>query len=180
MAGGDPATPGLFGGGLALFDAAREPNGHAGHYIRRMMDFADIEDIALRLIVALAAGVALGFNRELNNKPLGVRTLAIVSLGSALAVMSVGGAENIDAASRVIQGLLTGIGFLGAGVIIRPRGEGDIQGLTTAACTWTTAAIGALCGVGAWAVILIGIFLIFVVLVGGGWIKKRWPALVGD
>jgi uncharacterized membrane protein YhiD involved in acid resistance len=101
-----------------------------------MMDFADIEDIALRLFVALAAGAALGFNRELNGNPLGVRTLAIVSLGSALAVMSVGGAENIDAASRVIQGLLTGIGFLGAGVIIRPRGEGDVQGLTTAACTY--------------------------------------------
>ncbi|MGD9766890.1 MAG: MgtC/SapB family protein [Pseudolabrys sp.] len=145
-----------------------------------MMDFADIEDIALRLLVAVLAGAALGFNRELRGKSIGVRTLAIVSLGSALSVMAVGSAENIDAASRVIQGLLTGIGFLGAGVIIRPRGKGEVEGLTTAACTWTTAAIGALCGVGAWTVILIGIALILLVLVGGEWVKRRWPQLIGD
>ena len=144
------------------------------------MDFADIEDIALRLLVAVLAGAALGFNRELRGKSIGVRTLAIVSLGSALSVMAVGSAENIDAASRVIQGLLTGIGFLGAGVIIRPRGKGEVEGLTTAACTWTTAAIGALCGVGAWTVILIGIALILLVLVGGEWVKRRWPQLIGD
>ena len=105
-----------------------------------MMDFADIEDIALRLLVAVLAGAALGFNRELRGKSIGVRTLAIVALGSALSVMAVGSAENIDAASRVIQGLLTGIGFLGAGVIIRPRGKGEVEGLTTAACTWSSAA----------------------------------------
>lgn len=145
-----------------------------------MMDFADIEDIALRLLVAVLAGAALGFNRELRGKSIGVRTLAIVALGSALSVMAVGSAENIDAASRVIQGLLTGIGFLGAGVIIRPRGKGEVEGLTTAACTWTTAAIGALCGVGAWTVILIGIALILLVLVGGEWVKRRWPSLIGD
>ena len=144
------------------------------------MDFADIEDIALRLLVAVLAGAALGFNRELRGKSIGVRTLAIVSLGSALSVMAVGSAENIDAASRVIQGLLTGIGFLGAGVIIRPRGKGEVEGLTTAACTWTTAAIGALYGVGAWTVILIGIAIILLVLVGGEWVKRRWPQLIGD
>jgi putative Mg2+ transporter-C (MgtC) family protein len=145
-----------------------------------MMDFADIEDVALRLLVALIAGAALGYNREVNGKPIGIRTLAIVSLGSALGVMSVGGAEHIDAASRVIQGLLTGIGFLGAGVIIRPHKEGDVRGLTTAACTWTTAAVGALCGVGAWAIILIGVPLILIALVGGDWAKRRWPGLISD
>jgi putative Mg2+ transporter-C (MgtC) family protein len=145
-----------------------------------MLDFWDIEDITLRLIVAAIAGGLLGYNRELRGKTVGVRTLAVASLGAALAVMAVGGSANIDAASRVIQGLVTGIGFLGAGVILRPKTKGEIQGLTTAACIWTTAAIGALCGVGAWTVIVIGLTILFVVLVGGAWVKRRWPHLLND
>jgi putative Mg2+ transporter-C (MgtC) family protein len=77
--------------------------------------------IALRLAAALLAGAILGINRDLHRKPAGLRTLALVSVGSALVVMvtlliSHGSG---DAASRVIQGLVTGVGFLGAGVIIR-------------------------------------------------------------
>jgi putative Mg2+ transporter-C (MgtC) family protein len=145
-----------------------------------LLDFGDIEDIALRLTVAAVAGGVLGFNRELRGKTVGVRTLAVAALGSALAVLAVGGAANLDAASRVIQGLVTGIGFLGAGVILRPSRGGDVQGLTTAACIWSTAAIGALCGVGAWAVIITGLALMLLVLGGGAWIKRRWPHLLND
>ena len=146
-----------------------------------MLDILEMEDIALRLIVAAIAGGLVGFNRELYGQSIGVRTFAIVSLGSALAVLAVGGAAHLDAASRVIQGLVTGIGFLGAGVILRPKtSRGEIQGLTTAACIWATAAIGSLCGVGAWAVILIGLAVLFAVLVVGAWIKRRWPHLFSD
>jgi len=103
-------------------------------------------DIALRLIAATLIGGALGLNRDLHDKPTGVRTLALVGLGSALAVMAVAGAGDYNPISRVIQGIVTGIGFLGAGVIMR---EGfNISGLTTAASLWASSAIGILVGVG--------------------------------
>src|SRR5947209_18775278 len=97
----------------------------------------DMLDIALRLIVAVLAGVALGLNRDLHGKPTGVRTLGIVGIGSALAVLAIGAASGADV-SRVIQGVLTGIGFLGVGVIVRNEGQ-HVHGLTTAACVWLTA-----------------------------------------
>ena len=130
-------------------------------------------DIALRLLAATLIGGALGLNRDLHDKPTGVRTLALVGLGSALAVMAVAGAGDYNPISRVIQGIVTGIGFLGAGVIIRPpRGTSHIHGLTTAACTWLTAAIGAACGVAEWRTVLLSLPLIFIVLVFGGAFEK--------
>ena len=134
-------------------------------------------DIALRLGAAALAGVALGLNRDLHGKPTGVRTLGLVGVGSALAVLAVSGASGADT-SRVIQGILTGIGFLGAGVIIRNEGQ-HIHGLTTAACVWLTACLGVACAVAEWRVVLISAVLVFVILVFGGWFEKAihrcWP-----
>jgi putative Mg2+ transporter-C (MgtC) family protein len=136
----------------------------------------DVIDIVLRVVVAAIVGGLVGLNRDLHGKATGVRTLGLVGLGSALAVLAVGGADNA-AASRVIQGIVTGIGFLGAGVIIRRMEKGEIHGLTTAASVWLTAAFGAACGVGAWRVVVIGVPVAFLVLVFGGRLEKlseRW------
>src|SRR5215471_14449000 len=111
----------------------------------------DLAEVILRLGGATLIGAAIGLNRDLRNKPIGVRTLGLVGLASAMAVLAVapdGGAEahSVDAASRVIQGVLTGIGFLGAGVIVRRNIGAHVHGLTSAACTWTTACLGLICG----------------------------------
>jgi putative Mg2+ transporter-C (MgtC) family protein len=137
----------------------------------------DLIDILVRLGAALVVGGALGLNRELHGKPTGLRTLSLVALGSALAVMAVTRSGSIDAESRVIQGILTGVGFLGAGVIVRPIAGERVHGLTTAAVTWLTACVGVVCGVAEWQVIFVGISLVFAVLHLGGPIEKaihRW------
>lgn len=130
--------------------------------------------IVLRLVVAAAVGVAIGFNRELRGKSLGMRTLALVALGSAIAAMSalgfVGRSAPPDAIARVLQGILsgvlTGIGFIGAGVVLRDRGSETVQGLTTAATVWITAAIGIASAVAAWTLVATGVVLTLAVLFG--------------
>ena len=114
----------------------------------------DWDDILLRLGAATLAGIAIGLNRDLQNKPIGMRTLALVSLGAATVtvaaiqfnVMS----EHPDALSRVvqgvIQGIMAGISFIGAGVILRDAQARRVEGLTTAATVWVTAALGIACG----------------------------------
>jgi len=135
-------------------------------------------DIALRLGTATLIGVALGLNRDLHGKPTGVRTLGLVGLGSALAVLAFGQTNSADA-SRVIQGIVTGIGFLGAGVIVRNDQGQHVHGLTTAACVWLTACIGSACGVSEWRIILLSLPVILVLLILGGpferAIHRRWP-----
>lgn len=119
-------------------------------------------EVLLRLGVAVVIGAAIGLDRELQHKSAGVRTIGLVSLGAAIATMIVGGSDP-SAAGRVIQGALTGIGFLGAGVIIRH--QTSVEGLTTAAAIWTAAVLGAGAGLGAWDVVLIGAGLALVLLV---------------
>ena len=132
-------------------------------------------DIVLRLGSAMLIGGAIGLNRDLHHKPTGMRTLGLVALGSTLAVLAVAG--DPAAVSRVVQGIITGIGFLGAGVILhRPTG-GKVHGLTTAASIWVTAAMGVLCGMGAWPILVVGVSLVLLLLVFGGpfekWCHKR-------
>lgn len=133
----------------------------------------ELSDIVLRLFAAIAVGAALGIDRDLERKPIGARTLALVSLGAAvLAVATInvpGIYDNKDALSRVVQGLIqgvmAGIGFIGAGVIIR-RPEVDlVRGLTTAATVWVAAAIGIACGLGQWIVVGTATVLALIVLV---------------
>ena len=135
-------------------------------------------DILLRLATAAVVGIFLGLNRDLHGKPTGVRTLGLVGLGSALAVAAFGHA-NIADASRVVQGIVTGIGFLGAGVIVRSDRGDHVHGLTTAACVWVTACLGAACGLGEWRIVRPGMLIVLVLLIFGGSIEKAvhrwWP-----
>src|ERR1700720_3934253 len=139
----------------------------------------DTLDIALRLGAATLVGVGLGLNRDLHGKSTGVRTLGVLCLGSALAVLSIHAVTGTDA-SRVIQGIVTGVGFLGGGVIIRSEKGHHVQGLTTAACVWVTACMGAALAGAPWPIVVIGVALVLVILVFGGPFEKaidrRWPS----
>jgi putative Mg2+ transporter-C (MgtC) family protein len=112
-----------------------------------------IEELIIRLLPALIFGGLVGLNRDLRGKPVGFRTLALVGLGSALITYvgaTIGGASD-GSASRVLQGIITGIGFLGAGVIMQPSSDEkvrEVRGLTTAASVWIVACVGAACGAG--------------------------------
>ena len=122
-------------------------------------------DVFFRLGAAVLAGALIGFDREVRNKPAGLRTMSLVSLGSAVFVVA--GSESIsaDSSSRVIQGVITGVGFLGAGSIIRGRTEQSIRGLTTAASIWLAAAVGVACGLALWPLVLIACCLGLLILV---------------
>jgi putative Mg2+ transporter-C (MgtC) family protein len=114
-------------------------------------------DVFFRLGAAVLAGAIIGFDREIRDKPAGLRTLTLVSLGSAVFVLTaLGSGGTADATSRVIQGIITGVGFLGAGTIIRGRDEQSVRGLTTAASVWLAAAIGVACALAYWPVVLAG------------------------
>lgn len=123
----------------------------------------DVSEVGLRLGAAALAGVVIGVNRDLAQKPIGMRTLGLVALGAAavsVAGITVPGMfENADALSRVvqgiIQGIMAGISFIGAGVILRDVKSRTVEGLTTAASVWVTAALGIACGLGAWSVVAI-------------------------
>jgi putative Mg2+ transporter-C (MgtC) family protein len=128
-------------------------------------------DIILRLGAASLIGALIGLNRELHHKSTGIRTLGLVALGSAIAVLAVAKDPAADA-SRVIQGVITGIGFLGAGVILHGPTGIQVQGLTTAAGIWMTASLGVLCGLGAWQILLVAVVLMGVLLVVSGPIEK--------
>jgi putative Mg2+ transporter-C (MgtC) family protein len=134
--------------------------------------------MVLRLVVAALAGVALGLNRDLRGKATGVRTLGLVGLAACMVVLAVSNGDPGNP-GRVIQGIVTGIGFLGAGVIVRNSMGKQVHGLTTAACVWLTACIGAGCAVGEWKILLIGAPLIAAILVWGGplerWVHRHWP-----
>ena len=116
--------------------------------------------MAVRLGAALLAGGLLGLNRELHGKPAGFRTHALVSLGAAVATIAALRSEDgsliadPSAIGRVAQGILTGVGFLGAGVILRDP-TGHVTGLTTAATIWICAVLGMVCGLGYWHVLAV-------------------------
>src|SRR5262245_51641830 len=134
----------------------------------------EFTDVVARLSAAALAGALIGLNRDMAQKPIGVRTLGLVALGAATVTVSAvqvpGMAENADALSRVvqgiIQGIMAGISFIGAGVILRDAQARTVEGLTTAASVWVTAALGIACGLGAWWTVAIaltvGLFLLVV------------------
>lgn len=120
-----------------------------------VQEFSDIPDaeqatrIVLRLAMAILLGAAIGYEREIKGKAAGLRTHMLVSLGAAifvLAPLQIG--MEIADASRVLQGVIAGIGFLGAGAIIKHSGSQEIKGLTTAASIWVAAAVGIAAGMG--------------------------------
>ena len=115
-------------------------------------DLGDLESltrVTLRLLLAALLGGLLGLERELTGKPAGLRTHMLVALGSAMFVLAASGAGlDDDGMSRVIQGLLSGVGFLCAGAILKSGNQEQVFGLTTAAGLWMTAAIGLAAGLG--------------------------------
>ncbi|MGE8150334.1 MgtC/SapB family protein [Pseudomonas vancouverensis] len=146
-------------------------------------EFADIDDAAqltrvtVRLLMAAVLGAILGFEREHKGKAAGVRTHMLVAMGAALFVMvpQLSGAE-ADAMSRVVQGVIAGIGFLGAGTILKNQegDEGHVKGLTTAAGLWMTAAIGVAAGLGREATAVLSTLLALGVFSVMPWIVKRF------
>ena len=128
-------------------------------------DARQLVHVIIRLIAATLLGAVVGIEREKAGKPAGLRTHILVSLGTAVFVLACSGVGmSLDGLSRVIQGIVTGIGFIGAGSILKLNEERDIQGLTTAAGVWMTAAIGMAVGLGSLGVALLSTFMTLVIL----------------
>ena len=152
-------------------------------WLTLVAEFADIEDarqltqVTVRLLVAALLGAVLGFERELKGKAAGVRTHMLVALGAALFVLVPRMAGADDAAlSRVVQGIVAGIGFLGAGTILKGHHQqlDHVKGLTTAAGLWMTAAIGVAAGMGREATAVISTLLALLVLGVMPWVVNRF------
>jgi len=130
---------------------------------------ADAYEVVIRLSVAAFIGGCIGLDREVRRKPAGMRTHALVSLGAAL-VMLVAvrfpGADHLSAVTRVIQGIIAGVGFLGAGTILKSD-HAMVHGLTTAASIWLVASLGIACGIGQWIAALVALALALVILILG-------------
>ncbi len=141
------------------------------------------DDFAMigRLLAALAAGALIGYERSFHGRPAGLRTHVLVCLASALLMLvtvyedhwvRTPGESRLDP-TRMAQGIMTGIGFLGAGVIVK---EGlNVRGLTTAASIWITAGIGVLAGVGLWLPLVVSVLLTLAVLSVFRWIENKVP-----
>ena len=134
-------------------------------------EFSDLADpaaftrIVLRLMVAVALAAVIGYERELRGTAAGLRTHMMVGLGVALLVATTSESHMEPAeVSRVIQGIVAGIGFLGAGAIIKQDGKEQVKGLTTAASIWTTAAIATAAGLGREATAIVATILAIVIL----------------
>lgn len=147
-------------------------------------------DIVVRLLIAVSIGGVIGFNRQRLGKPAGLRTHMLVALGAALMVLiplQIGASPSPDAISRTVQGVATGIGFLGAGEILQSVNaarelqteaerhqltQPTIQGLTSAASIWATAALGLATGCGLWVTSLVGIVLVWFILMVATQLEK--------
>ncbi|HEX5872371.1 MAG TPA: MgtC/SapB family protein [Longimicrobium sp.] len=142
-------------------------------------------EIVLRLGAATLIGCALGLNREIRGKPAGMRTHALVALGTALVTLTgmvlagQDGEFDSNSVSRVIQGVVAGIGFLGGGTILKSDSGEQISGLTTAASLWVVACLGIACGVGLWLMALVALALALIVLIAGEAVERVLHRLLG-
>ncbi len=135
---------------------------------------SDWQSITFRLTLALMLGAAIGLNRQQNGRPAGLRTFMIVSLGAALFVMIPLQADidsnfsSANALSRTLQGVATGVGFLGAGMILQQSSQKshrtEVKALTSAATIWLAAGLGAAAGCGLWRMSLVGTLMTLVIL----------------
>jgi putative Mg2+ transporter-C (MgtC) family protein len=140
--------------------------------------------VIVRLLAAAGAGLALGFQREISDKPIGMRTLGLISLGAAMVSIAAlrypGLGNDPNAVSRVlqgiIQGLMVGVGFIGAGVIMRDESTKKVHGLTTATTVWIAAGLGIACGLADWIVVTTGLALALIILI----VLKRFERHVAD
>ena len=128
-------------------------------------DTRQLVHVIIRLIAAALLGAVVGFQREKVGKPAGLRTHMLVTLGTTVFVLACSGAGmSSDGLSRVIQGIITGIGFIGAGSILKLSEERAIQGLTTSAGIWMTAAVGVAVGLGSLGVALLSTLMALIIL----------------
>jgi putative Mg2+ transporter-C (MgtC) family protein len=144
---------------------------------------AEYLDMLLRLLAAVGAGACIGYERSFHGRPAGLRTHVLVCLASSVLMLitvyeeqwvHLAGDSRLDP-TRMAQGIMTGIGFLGAGVIVK---EGlNVRGLTTAASIWITAAIGVLAGVGLYVPMVFSVILVLLVLSVFRLIELRVPTL---
>ena len=133
--------------------------------IAEMPQVSHLARIVFRLGVAALLGGIIGAQRERAGKAAGLRTHMLVALGSALFVVApIEFGMSSEGLSRVVQGLVTGVGFLGAGTILKLMGDDQIKGLTTAAGLWLTGAVGVAVGLGEWGSAIIGVALIWLIL----------------
>jgi putative Mg2+ transporter-C (MgtC) family protein len=141
-------------------------------------------EMLVRLLAALFVGAFIGYERSFHGRPAGLRTHALVCLASAVLMLvtvfedhwvRTAAMETRLDPTRMAQGIMTGIGFLGAGVIVK---EGiNVRGLTTAASIWVTAGIGVLAGVGLWFPLIVSVLLTIIVLGIFRWVETRVPTL---
>lgn len=125
----------------------------------------DVLSAVGRLLLASAIGALIGWDRERHKKPAGMRTHMLVAIGACVFVLpfTIEG-STVDARARVIQGLATGIGFIGAGSILKLPSKQRIQGLTTAGSIWITAALGALAAIGRVWIVVVATMIAWIVL----------------
>lgn len=137
-------------------------------------DTTQLTHLIVRLLAAMLLGAVVGMQREQSGKAAGLRTHILVALGTTLFVLaSTSSGMSSDGASRVIQGIVTGIGFLGAGAILKLSETREIQGLTTAAGIWMTAAIGVTIGLGSLGLALLGTIFTWIILEAIGRIEYK-------
>lgn len=137
-------------------------------------DWAQFVRIALRLVLAAGLGAVVGLQREQTGKPAGLRTHMLVALGATLLVLAPleMGVPMTDI-GRIIQGVATGIGFIGGGAILKLSAEREVRGLTSAAGIWITAAAGVAVGLGRLAMAAMAIFLTWIILAIIGRAERR-------
>lgn len=140
----------------------------------------DVLHLALRLLAAILCGAALGLNRGIKQKPAGLRTHALVALGAAFAAwmairLGSGGAAEV---ARIMAGAMTGVGFLGAGVILRDEARGRVEGLTTAASIWVSTILGLGAGAGLYLECLLTVLLVLLVLQVSARLQERVATLL--
>lgn len=132
-------------------------------------DARQLMHVLIRLVAATLLGAVVGFQRERAGKPAGLRTHILVTLGTAVFVLACSGVGmSSDGLSRVIQGIVTGIGFIGAGSILKLNEQRAVQGLTTAAGVWMTAAIGVAVGLGSLGIALLSTLFTLIILALAG------------
>lgn len=134
-------------------------------------EFSDLPDastivrVTVRVAIAAVLGGILGYERERKGRSAGVRTHMLVAVGAALFVIGPQQAGmEIGDLSRVLQGVVQGIGFLGAGAILVRSAQRQVEGLTTAANIWATAAIGVIAGLGLEATAILSTFVVYLIL----------------
>ena len=130
-------------------------------------------EIVIRLLLSAGLGLLIGAERQIRKKPAGLRTHSLVALGACLftiATISVVGSQH-ESITRTIQGVVTGIGFLGAGMIFQSKNK--VTGLTTSAEIWTLAAIGILVGLGNYTIAILATLLVLIILVPFKWFEKE-------